>query len=142
MSKFFNEFRKFAIKGNAIDLAVGVVIGGAFGKIVTSLVNDLIMPPLGLLIGQVDFSKLGLDLATGKDGHPIVLRYGAFLNTVLDFTIVAFAIFLLVTLINRMKTQQPAPTAAVTTRDCPKCLSTIPLKAQKCAHCCSDLSPL
>jgi large conductance mechanosensitive channel len=140
MSKFISEFKKFAVKGNAIDLAVGVVIGGAFGKIVTSLVNDVVMPPLGLLIGQVDFSALGLELGMGKDGKPVLLRYGMFLNTILDFAIVAFAIFMIITLLNKLKQPAPEATVAPTTRDCPQCLSSIPLKAVKCAHCCSSVT--
>ena len=139
ISKFLSEFKKFAVKGDAIDLAVGVVVGGAFGKIVTSLVNDIIMPPLGILIGQVDFSTLGVTLGIGKDGKPVMIRYGMFINTLLDFTIVAFAIFLVVSLLNRLK--KPEPEATPSTRDCPQCLSPIPIKAVKCAHCCSSVSP-
>ena len=131
------EFKEFAMKGNVVDLAVGLIIGGAFGKIVTSLVNDVIMPPIGMLLGKVDFSTLAITLSDQGDGKPVLLRYGAFINTVIDFVIVAFAIFLLIQQINRLKREAPA---APTTRDCPKCLSAIPLKATRCAHCTSELS--
>jgi large conductance mechanosensitive channel len=127
------EFREFAVKGNAIDMAVGLVIGAAFGKIVTSLVNDIIMPPIGYLMGSMDFS----DWAFTIDKQPVV-RYGAFMNTVLDFLIVAFAIFLVVKQINRLKTVV-LPPAAPTTKNCPKCCSNIPIKATRCPHCTSDL---
>lgn len=135
-----SEFKKFAVRGSAIDLAVGVVVGGAFGKIVTSLVNDIIMPPLGILIGEVDFSNLGFTLGMGKDGKPVIVRYGMFFNTILDFVIVAFSIFLVISLLNRLK--KPEPEVSPATRDCPKCLSAIPRQALKCAHCCSDVSPV
>jgi len=116
-NKILAEFREFAMRGNVIDLAVGIVVGAAFGKIVTSLVNDVIMPPIGLLLGQVDFTELYLDLGGGsfasleaarQAGAPVI-AYGAFLNTIVDFVIVAFAIFLLVRLINRLKRTQAAP---------------------------------
>jgi large conductance mechanosensitive channel len=140
MVKFLSEFKKFAVKGNAIDLAVGVVIGGAFGKITTSLVNDVVMPPLGLLIGRIDFARLGVHLGVGKDGQPVMLKYGAFINTLIDFAVVAFAMFLVVRMMNRMKEAPPPPSP--TQRDCPFCLSQIPLKASKCAHCASPVTPL
>ncbi|MBI5290262.1 MAG: large conductance mechanosensitive channel protein MscL [Chloroflexi bacterium] len=140
------EFRAFIARGNVVDLAIGVIIGGAFGKIVTSLVNDIIMPPIGLILGNVNFSDLFISL-TGRSfaslaeaqaaGAP-TLNYGVFLNTVIDFLIVAFVVFLLVKQINRMKKPEPAP-AAPATKDCPYCLSAIPLKATRCPHCTSEL---
>ncbi len=124
------EFREFAVKGNAIDMAVGLVIGAAFGKIVTSLVNDIIMPPIGWLVGRVDFSSLTIQI-----NAKTVIKYGAFINSVIDFAIVAFAIFLVVKQINRLKA---APTA--TAKDCPKCCSSIPIQATRCPHCTSELA--
>ena len=141
----FSEFKKFAMRGNVMDLAVGVVIGAAFGKIVSSLVEDVIMPPIGLLLGGVDFSNLFIDLsgrgfATLKDaaaaGAP-TLRYGLFLNSLLSFLIVAFAVFMLVKQTSRLF---PKPEAPVATRPCPLCLSDIPLAATRCAHCCADVA--
>ncbi len=141
------EFKEFAMRGNVLDMAVGIIIGGAFGKIITSFVNDVLMPPIGLLLGKVDFSNLFLTLSGGpfaslvdakKAGAP-TLNYGLFFNTVLDFLIVAFAIFMLIRQVNRL--QRPAPPAAPTTRPCPRCLSAVPLKATRCAFCTSDLSP-
>ncbi len=134
------EFKEFAMRGNVLDMAIGIIIGGAFGKIVTSAVNDVLMPPLGLLLGKVDFSNLAVDLAVaGADpAKAPKLKYGVFINTVIDFVLVAFAVFLLVKQVNRMKKPAPAP-AFPTTRDCPFCLSAIPLKATRCAHCASDV---
>jgi large conductance mechanosensitive channel len=138
------EFREFALRGNIIDLAIGVIVGGAFQKIVTSLVNDVIMPPIGMLVGKVDFSDLFIALDRGhyaslaeakKLGAP-TLNYGLFLNNVLDFLIVAFVIFLVVRQINRLKRKEDKP---VTTKACPYCCSTIPLKASRCGHCTSEL---
>jgi len=143
----FREFREFAVRGNVLDMAVGIIIGAAFGKIVGSLVEDILMPPIGRLLGRVDFSNLFLSLsgqhydtlATAKAAGAATLNYGVFLNTVINFLIVAFAVFLLVHQANRMKKRQPAPApAAPTNKDCPHCLSTIPLKASRCAHCTSD----
>lgn len=139
------EFKEFAMKGNVLDMAIGVIIGGAFGKIITSLVSDVLMPPLGLLLGKVDFSSLFLNLsgtpqpslAAAKAAGAPTVNYGVFLQTVLDFIIIAFVIFMLVKQVNRLKT--PAPTSAPTTKDCPLCLSTIPIKATKCAHCTSSV---
>ncbi len=142
------EFRDFAARGNVIDLAVGVIIGAAFGKVVTSVVNDLIMPPIGMALGRIDFSNLfiALDggtyasLALAKAATPPAptLNYGLFLNTCLEFLIVAFAVFILVKQVNRLK--GPAP-AVVDTRDCPFCLSKIPLKATRCLACTSEVKP-
>ncbi|MGW8256124.1 MAG: large conductance mechanosensitive channel protein MscL [Thermoguttaceae bacterium] len=125
------EFRDFAIKGNAVDMAVGIIIGGAFGKIVSSLVNDVIMLPIGRLLGKMDFSSLALNF----DGSPFI-KYGSFINSLIDFTITAFCIFVVVKQMNRLR---PAPAAEPTTKTCPYCLSAIPLKATKCAHCTSLL---
>jgi large conductance mechanosensitive channel len=143
------EFRAFAMRGNVIDLAVGVIIGAAFGKIVTSMVNDIVMPPIGLLLGNVDFSGLYLNLsgktyeslAAAKTAGAATINYGAFLNTVIDFTLVAFAIFLVIKQVNKLQalTEKPLPEGAPTTKECPRCLSTIPVKAKRCAHCTSDL---
>lgn len=140
------EFREFAVKGNVLDMAIGIVIGAAFGKIVTSLVNDIIMPPFGLLLGKVDFSSLFLTLSGGpyeslkaaKDAGAPTLNYGLFINNVLDFTIVAFAIFLVVRQINQIRARIEAP-AVSNTKECPYCLATIPLKATRCGHCTSEL---
>ncbi len=142
------EFKEFAMKGNVLDMAIGIIIGAAFGKIVTSFVGDILMPPLGLLLGKLDFSNLFLNLS-GKDfpslaaakaaGAP-TLNYGVFINTIIDFVIVAFAIFLLVKQVNRFKkAEAPAPPPEPATKDCPFCLSAIPVKATKCAHCTSQL---
>jgi large conductance mechanosensitive channel len=143
----FREFREFAMRGNVVDLAVGIIIGVAFGKIVTSLVNDIIMPPIGLILGRVDFSNLFLNLsgqpyaslAEAKAAGAPTINYGVFLNNVIDFVIVAFAIFLLVRFINRLSRQPEAAPAAPTTRECPFCLSSIPLRATRCPHCTSTL---
>jgi large conductance mechanosensitive channel len=139
------EFKEFAMRGNVVDLAVGVVIGAAFGKIVTSFVEDVLMPPIGLLLGNVDFSNLFINLSGGnypsvaaaKAAGAATLNYGIFLNNILNFLIIAFAIFLLIKQINRL--QRPAPAAAPTTKDCPQCLMAIPIKATRCAHCTSEL---
>jgi len=138
------EFKEFAMKGNVIDMAIGVIIGAAFGKIVTSLVSDILMPPLGLLMGKVDFSSLFITLSgqhytsltAAKAAGAPTLNLGVFLQTIFDFVIVAFVIFLLVRQINRLKRE---PAASPTTKECPHCLSSIPLRATRCAHCTSDL---
>lgn len=127
------EFRDFAVKGNAIDMAVGIVIGAAFGKIVSSLVADIIMPPIGLLLGKVDFSSLAIQL-----NDKTAIKYGAFINNILDFVIVAFAIFLVVRQLNRLK--KAPPPAEPTTTECPKCFSTISKKATRCPNCTSELT--
>lgn len=144
----WKEFRDFAMRGNVVDLAVAVIIGAAFGKIVTSFVNDILMPPLGLLLGRVDFSSLFLNLsgthydsiAAAKAAGAATINYGIFVNTVLDFVIVAFAIFLLIRTMNGMKRRQAeVPPAAPTVKDCPYCLSSIPLRATRCPNCTSQL---
>ncbi len=140
----FKEFKEFAMKGNVVDLAIGVIIGGAFGKIVTSVVNDIVMPPIGLLMGKMDFSNLFVDLSgkgyeslkAAKDAGAPVISYGAFINTVLDFVIVAFVIFLVVKQINRLK-KEPVP-APPDTKECAFCCSAIPLRAIRCPHCTSE----
>lgn len=150
------EFREFAMRGNVVDMAVGVIIGGAFGKIVTSVVNDLIMPPIGKAMGGVNFQDLFINLDPGKtlaSGEAVtslaqakeagvaVIAYGQFINVVLDFLIIAFCIFMLIRAMNTLtKKNEPAPVpAAPTTKDCPRCLSAIPIKATRCAHCTSDV---
>jgi large conductance mechanosensitive channel len=142
----FKEFKEFAMKGNVLDLAVGFIIGAAFGKIVTSLVQDVMMPPLGLLMHHVDFSNLfvALDgntyptLAAAKAAGAATLNYGIFLNTLIEFLIVAIAVYLLVRMVNRWTTK-PAPAAAPTTRACPFCCSEIPLKATRCPQCTANV---
>jgi|SRR5579871_178053 large conductance mechanosensitive channel len=140
------EFKEFAMRGNVLDLAVGVVIGAAFGKIVASLVDDVLMPPLGKLLGHVDFSNLFLNLgdksfdtlAAAKAAGAPTLNYGNFINTIINFLIVAFAIFLLVRSVNKW-TAKPAPAATPTTKDCPQCALPIPMAAKRCGHCTSQV---
>lgn len=139
------EFKEFAMRGNVLDMAVGIIIGAAFGRIVTSFVEDVLMPPIGLLLGKVDFSNLFLNLsgqvyetvAAAKEAGAATLNYGMFLNHVINFLIVAFAVFLLIRQVNRLKRAEAAPAAAATTKDCPQCLMSIPLAAKKCGHCTS-----
>lgn len=126
-----NEFKKFAMQGNVLDLAVAVIIGGAFGKIIASLVGDVLMPLIGLILGGVDFSNLAITVGDAA------IKYGAFIQAIVDFIIIAFVIFLLVQAMNR--TKKPAPAAAPTTKDCPYCLTAIPLKATRCPNCTSEL---
>ena len=142
------EFKEFAMRGNVLDMAVGIIIGAAFGKIITSFVSDILMPPIGLLLGKVDFSGLFINisgqtyatLAEAKKAGAATINYGLFLNTVLDFLIVAFAIFLLIRQVNKLQ-RQPAPVLVEpTTKDCPYCLSAIPLKAIRCGHCTSQIA--
>lgn len=148
----FKEFRDFAMRGNVVDMAVGIIIGAAFGSIVGSLVNDVIMPPIGLLLGNVDFSNLFIVLREGTTAGPyaslaaakaagaVTINYGAFVNTIISFLIVAFAVFLLIKNINRLKKAEPAPAAAPTTKECPFCASSIPMKAKRCPNCTSQLA--
>ncbi len=139
------EFKEFAMRGNVLDMAIGIIIGAAFGRIITSIVNDVIMPPIGLLLGKVDFSKLYINLSGGsyatleaaKSAGAVTINYGLFINAVIDFVIVAFVIFMLVRQINRLK-KQPAP-AAPTTKECQYCMSVIPINASRCPHCTSEL---
>jgi large conductance mechanosensitive channel len=144
------EFKQFIARGNVLDLAVAVIIGAAFGKIVTSLVDGILMPPIGRLLGNVDFSSLFLTLDQSKGvpasladakakGIPVI-AYGAFINDIINFVIIAFAIFVMVKVAKRIQREEPAPTPAPTTKECPLCLSTIPVRARKCAHCTADLA--
>ena len=134
------EFKDFAMRGNVVDMAVGIIIGGAFGKIVSSLVNDVVMPPIGLLLGKVDFSNLAILLrAKTPEAAATTIKYGVFVNTILDFIIVAFAIFILIKQMNRLKKKEEAPPAKPTTKECPKCFSTIAIKATRCPNCTSEL---
>ncbi len=155
--KMLGEFREFAIKGNAFDMAVGIIIGAAFGKIVDSMVKDVVMPPLGWMMGKVDFTNLYLTLpnSEGKIEHfasleaakaagAVTINYGVFINTLISFVIVAFSVFLLVKVINKLKTaafkeEQEAAPAEPTTKTCPKCFSEINIHATRCPHCTSDL---
>lgn len=141
------EFKEFAMRGNVLDMAIGIIIGAAFGKIVSSFVNDILMPPIGLLLGRVDFSNLFINLsgepyaslAEAKAAGAPTINYGVFLNTVLDFVIVAFAVFLVIRQINRLRRQpEPAP-AAPTTKECPYCFSVISIKATRCPYCTSEV---
>jgi large conductance mechanosensitive channel len=145
------EFKEFAMRGNVVDMAVGIIIGAAFGTIVNSLVQDVIMPPIGLLLGNIDFSNLFLVLKDGKVAGPYAtvalakaagattMNYGVFINTIISFIIVAFAVFLLVRTMNRLRRQGEVPPAVPTTKECAYCLSTIPIKATRCPSCTSEL---
>jgi len=143
----FKEFKEFAMRGNVLDMAIGIIIGAAFGKIVSSFVADIIMPPLGMLLGKMDFSQLFVPLngqhydtlAAAKEAGAPTLNYGIFMNTVLDFVIVAFAIFLLVKAVNSAKRKQETAPAEPTTKKCPRCLSEIPIAATRCAYCTTDV---
>ena len=142
----FKEFKEFVLRGNVAELAVGVIIGAAFGKIVTSFVGDLLMPPIGLLLGKAEFANLFINLsgqhyptvAAAKAAGAPTLNYGAFLQAIVDFVIVAFAVFVLIKQINRLF---PPAASSPTTRPCPLCLSDIPLRATRCAHCCAEVKP-
>lgn len=145
------EFKKFAMRGNVVDMAVGIIIGAAFGAIVKSLVDDVIMPPIGMVLGNVDFANLFLVLKDGaaaagpyasldaaKKAGAVTLNYGVFINSVVSFTIVAFAVFMLVRTMNKLEKHEEAP-AEPTTKDCPFCFTAIPIKATRCPHCTSAL---
>ena len=140
----FKEFKEFVMRGNVMDLAIGIIIGAAFGKIVTSFVSDVLMPPIGLLLGNVEFTNLFINLSgtrydtlkAAKDAGAATINYGVFLGTIVDFMIVAFVIFLVIRQINRLK--RPADESPAT-HDCPFCLSGIPVKASRCPHCTSEL---
>ena len=152
MQNFVKEFREFIARGNVIDLAVGIIIGTAFTGIVNSLVNDVIMPPIGLLLGNVDFSNLFFTLKDGATAGPyatladaqaasaVTINYGVFINTVISFLIVAFCVFLLIRSLNKLKRKEEAPSAEPTTKECPYCFSTISIKATRCAHCTSEIT--
>jgi large conductance mechanosensitive channel len=141
------EFREFAMRGNVVDMAVGIIIGAAFGKIISSLVADIIMPPIGVLLGGVDFSEIYVNLTGGEyaslaaaqEAGAATMNFGIFINTVIDFVIIAFAIFMVIRAMNRMKRQEEAAPAEPTTKECPRCLSEIPIKATRCGHCTSEL---
>jgi len=145
----FKEFKEFAMKGNVIDMAIGIIIGAAFGTIIKSLVDDVLMPPIGLLLGNVDFSNLFMTIKEGKVAAPyaslaaakaagaVTVNIGVFINTIISFLIVAFSVFLVIKNVNRFK-KEPPP-ADPTTKDCPFCLSAIPIKATKCPQCTSEL---
>ena len=146
----FKEFKEFAVRGNVVDMAVGIIIGASFGTIVNSFVSDIIMPPIGLLLSNVDFSSLFMVLKEGKVAGPyasladartagaVTVNYGVFMNAIISFLIVAFAVFLLVRNINKLKKEEEVPPAAPATKECPYCLSVIPVKAVRCAHCTSE----
>ena len=147
----FKEFKEFAMRGNVIDMAVGIIIGVAFGAIIQSLVKDIIMPPIGILLGNVDFTNLFLIVKQGATPGPyaslalaqaagaVSINYGVFVNTLINFIIISFCIFFIIRTINRLKKQEPAPAAAPTTKECTYCFSTIPIKALRCPNCTSDL---
>jgi large conductance mechanosensitive channel len=142
----WKEFKEFALRGNVLDMAIGIIIGAAFGDIVTSFVNDILMPPIGVLLGNVDFTNLFINLSAGQydtlaaaqEAGAATINYGVFFNTVIDFIIVAFVIFLLIRQINQMKRKEEEPSGP-TNKQCPYCLSTIPIKATRCPHCTSQL---
>jgi large conductance mechanosensitive channel len=150
-ANMWREFREFALRGNVVDMAVGIIVGAAFGTIVKSLVDDVIMPPIGLLLGGVDFSNFFLLLKEGSPAAPyasladaqaagaVTVNYGVFLNAVISFLVVALVIFFLIRLMNRLRREEEA-SAEPTTKECPHCLSTIPLEATRCAYCTSDLA--
>lgn len=145
------DFKEFAMRGNVLDMAVGIIIGAAFGTIVNSLVQDVIMPPIGLLLGNVDFSNIFVVLKEGKVAGPyasmaaakaagaVTLNFGVFVNTIISFLIVAFAVFLLIRTVNRLRRQEEAPPAVPTTKECTYCFSSIPIKATRCPQCTSEL---
>jgi large conductance mechanosensitive channel len=147
----FKEFKEFAMRGNVLDMAIGIIIGAAFGKIITSIVNDVIMPPIGLLLGKVDFSELFVilsgdtagkvinSLADAKAAGLVTINYGLFINTVMDFLIVAFVIFMIIKQINRLKRKAAAAPVAPNTKECVYCYSSIPVKAVRCPNCTSEL---
>jgi large conductance mechanosensitive channel len=148
----WKEFKQFAVKGNVLDMAVGIIIGAAFGTIVSSLVKDVLMPPIGMVLGNVDFSNLFFVLKSGTGSQPyasvdaaqkagaVTINYGVFINALIGFTIIAFTTFLIIKSFNKLKKKEEASAAEPTTKDCPYCLSSIPLKATKCAHCTSAVS--
>ena len=147
----FKEFKEFALRGNVLDMAVGIVIGAAFGGIVNSFVSDVVMPPIGLLLGNVDFSNLYIilkegavagpfaSLAEAKKAGAVTVSYGVFINTIINFLIIAFVVFLFIRNINKLRRKEEAPPAAPTTKDCIYCFSKIPIQATRCPHCTSEL---
>jgi large conductance mechanosensitive channel len=147
MRSLLKEFREFVMRGNVVDLAVGFIVGAAFGKIVTSFVGDILMPPIGLALGKVDFSNLFVNLsgstyaslADAQAAGAPTINYGLFINTLINFIIIAFVLFLVIRMMNRMQRTKEQPPAEPTTRDCPYCFSSIPIKAVKCPHCTSEI---
>jgi len=148
----FKEFKEFAMRGNVIDMAIGIIIGGAFGPIVGSMVNDILMPPIGMGLGNVDFTNLFIlikegskavapyaSLADAKAAGAVTINYGVFINSLISFVIVAFCVFLLVKTMNRLRREEEAPPAAPTTKDCPFCCTAIAIQASRCPHCTSEL---
>ena len=147
----FKEFKEFAMRGNVVDMAVGIVIGAAFGTIINSFVADIIMPPIGLILGNVDFSGMFIVLKEGKGAGPyetiaaakaagaVTLNYGVFINTIISFLIIAFSVFIVIRNINRLKRKEEAPPAVPTTKECPYCIAVIPIKAVRCPQCTSEL---
>ena len=139
--KWGDEFKTFAMRGNVIDMAVGIIIGAAFGNIVNSLVNDIIMPPLGWLMGKVDFTKLVWAISTGEGNDPVTINYGVFINTIISFVLVAFAVFLLIKGLNKLQADKKAEEAAApTTKECPHCFSQIDIRATKCPNCTAEIN--
>lgn len=130
----FKEFKEFAMRGSVLDMAVGIIIGAAFGAIVSSLVADVLMPPIGMLLGKVDFATLAIRLS-----DTVTVNYGKFINSVISFLIVAFCLFLIIRSMNRLKKKDEAPAPAPTTKDCPFCATAVPIKAVRCPHCTSEL---
>lgn len=147
----FKEFKEFAMRGNVVDMAVGIVIGAAFGTIINSFVSDMIMPPIGLILSNVDFSGMFILLKEGKVAGPydtiaaakaagaVTLNYGVFINTIISFLIIAFSVFIVIRNVNRLKRKEEAPPAVPTTKECPFCISVIPIKAVRCPQCTSEL---
>ena len=147
----FKEFKEFAMRGNVVDMAVGIVIGAAFGTIINSFVADIIMPPIGLILSNVDFSGMFIVLKEGKVAGPydtigaaktagaVTLNYGVFINTIISFLIIAFSVFLVIRNVNRLKRKEEAPSAVPATKECPYCMSVIPIKAVRCPQCTSEL---
>jgi len=151
----FKEFKEFAMRGNVLDMAVGIIIGGAFGTIISSMVSDVLMPPIGMALGNVDFTNLYIllkegskaaapyaALADAKAAGAVTINYGLFINSVISFVIVAFCVFMLIRSMNKLKREEVAPPAEPTTRDCPFCCSAIPLKASRCPSCTSEVKPV
>lgn len=134
------EFKSFAMRGNVVDMAVGIIIGASFGKIISSLVNDVLMPPIGVFIGGMDFSSLGFVVKEATSDHAaVVIKYGMFINMLIDFLIVAFAMFMIIQAMNRLMKKPEAVPAAPTTKECPECSMVIPINAKRCGHCTASL---
>jgi large conductance mechanosensitive channel len=136
----FKEFKSFAMRGNVVDMAVGIIIGASFGKIISSLVSDVLMPPVGLLVGGMDFSNLGITIKEAVADHAaVVIKYGMFINILIDFMIVAFTMFIFIQAINRLVRRPEVAPANTTTKECPECLMVIPVNAKRCGHCTAVL---